>query len=670
MKTRASADKTIQKLRDEIRRHDTLYYVKENPEISDREYDRLMEELKNLEDQNPGLITPDSPTQRVSGTPVSTFGQIRHKIPMLSLSNTYSPEEVTEWSERFQKLIPHEKPTFVLNPKIDGLSLALIYKNGLLAKAATRGDGEVGEDVTTNAKTIKNVPLKLLGDAPSILEVRGEVFMNTRDFQKMNEDLQNGGEEPFANPRNAASGSLRQKNPQITAKRPLRFFAHSLGQIEGEKFELYSDFLKFCEKLGISIAKPSKVTSTLDQTIKMCLAWQNQRNTWEFETDGVVVRLDDFKQQEKLGSTAKSPRWAIAYKFPAQQATTQVLDVEHSVGRTGVITPTAKLNPVECGGVTISNATLHNYDEISRLGVKIGDTVLIERAGEVIPKVIKVIIPKRTGSEKTIKIPITCPACQTPLIKLEGEVALRCPNPNCPVQIERSIIHFASRDAMDIEGMGIAVVEQLTKQHGIKNMADIYNLTKEDFLQLELFKDKRAQNLVNAIQKSKEQPLDKLIYALGIPNIGEKAAYVLAGHFGSMGALAKAKEDELTLISDVGPIVAKAVIDYFKNPRAIETLKKLKNHAIDPKFKKSQSPSTGPYAGKTVVFTGELSKMSRSEAEKLIRNMGGNSTGSVSQKTDFVVVGENPGSKFEKAQKLGIKILKEDAFLDSLKKVT
>lgn len=669
MKPENPFSKQINKLKTEIAHHDHAYYVLEKPDISDAEYDKLLEKLKQLEKENPDLITNDSPTQRVSGTPVSTFGQVKHKVPMLSLDNTYSEEEVVAWSERIKKSLPDQKILYVLNPKIDGVSLALIYEKGHLSKAATRGDGETGEDVTNNARTIKSIPLKLQGNPPPYFEVRGEVFIDIPDFKKMNEQILRDGGEPFSNPRNAASGALRQKDARISASRPLNFYVHSYGDMKEKPFTRYSDFLDQCEKFGIPVAKPLEMELSIDGVMETCLKWQQRRQSWVFEADGVVIRVNDIAQQIKLGMTAKSPRWAIAFKFPATQATTTLLDVEHSIGRTGVVTPTAKLKPVECGGVTISNASLHNYDEIKRLKVKIGDTVLIERAGEVIPKVIKVILSKRTGAEKTITTPTHCPACKTKLVKIKEEVAIRCPNVNCPVQIERNIFHFASRDAMDIEGMGIAVIQQLIKEKKVKDISDIYFLKKEDFLGLELFKEKRAQNLLDAIQKSKEQALDKLIFGLGIQNIGQRAATVLAEEFGSLEKLASAREETLIEVEDIGPIVAKSIRQFFESAKTKEILSKLKRAGINPQFEKKKIATHSELTGKTIVFTGELQKMARSEAENLIRELGGKASGSVSKKTDFVVAGVNAGSKLKKAMDLGITVLSEEGFLKFIRKV-
>lgn len=664
----AKAD--IETLREKIRHHDYLYYVLDRPTISDKEYDDFYKRLKELEAAHPELITPDSPTQRVSGTPIKIFGQIKHRLPMLSLDNTYSEEEIRAWGERVQKLLERQRPTYVLNPKIDGLSLELIYEQGRLTKASTRGDGLTGEDVTANARTIKAIPLRLNGNIPPYVEVRGEVYMTTTDFRKMNDQLRESGEEPFANPRNAAAGSLRQKDATVTAGRPLKFFAHSLGQSDWKDLKQYSDFMIRCESIGIPVAKPFEQVSDIDAVISLCEKWKTAREKWPFETDGVVIRVDDLKQQALLGTTAKSPRWAIAFKYPAKQAITKLLDVVHSVGRTGVITPTASLEPVECGGVVISNASLHNYDEIERLGVKIGDTVTIERAGEVIPKVISVLTAKRTGDEKSIKTPTQCPACNSPLTKLKNEVAVRCVNPNCPAQLERSILHFVSRDAMDIEGMGEAVVQQLVRHKGLSSVADIYALKKEDFLELELFADKRAENLVAAIERSKKQSLDRFIYGLGIPNIGEKAGHVLAEHFGSIDALSAASLDELTRVPDVGPVGAASIQDFFKKPAVKQTLRYLKKAGLDPKAETIHVPQDSVLAGKTVVFTGGFKTLSRSEAEKRVRALGGNAAGSVSKKTHYVVAGEEAGSKLDKAKELGLTILTEEAFLKLINKLS
>lgn len=664
----SDAQAEVKKLREEIKHHDDLYYEKNQPTISDKEYDDLFSRLKKLEKAFPELITKDSPTQKVSEKTTSKFNQVKHLYPMLSLDNSYSKEDVTAWIERIEKILVDEKIEFVMNPKIDGLSLSLIYENGELKRAVTRGDGETGDDVTLNAKTIKNIPHKLSGHPPKIFEIRGEVFMSRADFEKMNRDLENKGEEAFSNPRNASAGSLRQKDFRITAQRPLQFLGYSYGNVADVPNDNYLEFLKAGESYGLPILKPERKVKNQEEIFETLSVWEKERKTWTFQTDGIVIRVNSIAQQRELGFTNRSPRWAIAYKFPAEQATTVLLDVEHSVGRTGVITPTAKLKPVECGGVMISNATLHNYDEIKRLELKIGDTVLIERAGEVIPKIVKAISSKRTGEERPIETPTKCPACGSALKKLNEEVAIRCMNISCPVQIERNVIHFVSRDAMDIEGMGEAVVQQLLVSPGLHDVADIYSLKKDDLLKLELFADKRADNLIAAIQKSKSQSLDRLIFGLGIRNIGEKAATVLAETFGSIDAIMNASKDELTTVHDVGPVVAQSIVEFFQSPKVRETIQKLKKQGINPQQVK-EATIESEFSGKTVVFTGELTSMSRSDAEVLIKKYGGAASGSVSKKTDFVVAGPGAGSKLKKAQELGVKVLDEATFLSMIKKV-
>lgn len=670
----------IEKLKHDIQHHDFLYYVKEQPEISDYEYDKLYKELKSLEEEYPQFVTPDSPTQRVSGEPVKEFKSVHHTYPMLSLENTYSQQEIVAWYERILKLIPADKLEFLIEPKIDGLSCAIHYKNGNFLLAATRGDGIIGEDVTLNVKTIRSIPLSLFTThhlpIPDFLEVRGEVFINKEDFRKLNSYLQAKKSLTFVNPRNAASGSLRQKDPKITASRPLRFFVHSYGTVEEKgsllknRFTTDTEFLDFCKKIGLPVIENFTLCKTIDEVIKTCLKWQEKRDSLSYEIDGMVIKINNLELREKIGSTMKSPRWAIAYKFPARQATTVLKNVVMQVGRTGIITPVAELNPVECGGVTISRATLHNFDEISRLGIKIGDTVIVERAGEVIPKIVKVIETKRTGDEKNIKIPTLCPQCNTKIVKeKEDEVAYRCPNPFCPAQIVRSIVHFAKREAMNIEGLGDSVAEQLVEKGLVKQVSDIYYLKKDELLNLDLFKDKKTDNLLNAIENSKRQPLSKLIYALGIRNVGEKASLTLAKKYLNIDKLITATVDELTQINEIGPVIAESVVNFFSNKRNIQIIEKMKSANVNMTEPQTNNDGQLPHIfnGKSIVFTGELDTMTRSEAEKIVFNMGGNPTSSVSKNTDFVVVGSNPGSKFDKAKKLGVKILTEQEFLKLIK---
>ncbi|HAM39281.1 MAG TPA: DNA ligase (NAD(+)) LigA [Elusimicrobia bacterium] len=654
----------IDKLKQQIRHHDYLYYVVAQPEVSDSEYDKLMKELEELESKNSELITDDSPTQRVSGQVIKDFKTVKHSTPMLSLDNTYSSEEIIEWYKRLEKIIPSESFEYVIEPKIDGVSCALTYKNGILSLGATRGDGENGEDVTLNIRTIKSIPLKLHSEIP-LFEVRGEVYIEKKDFQELNKRIT----PPFANPRNAAAGSLRQKNPEIVSERKLKFIVHSYGSIGGIKdFKTHIEFLKFCEKNGLpTTMKNLNVVKKINDVVDKCKEWEDEREQMLYEIDGLVIKVNLLDQQKKLGFTMKSPRWAIAYKFAAKQATTKVKDIVIQVGRTGILTPVAKLEPVECGGVTISSATLHNFDEIKRLGVKIGDTVLIERAGEVIPKVVKVVESKRTGIEKKLEMPEKCPVCHKPIIKeKEEEVAWRCVNPLCPAQLEGGLIHFGSRECMDIEGLGESVVTQIVSQKMVSDFADIYYLKKEDFFKLELFKDKKTQNLIGAIEKSKTRQLSHLLFGLGIRNVGEKAAITLAKKFLTIDNLMNATVDDLQKIYEIGPIMAESIVKFFNQTETKKLIEKLKIAGVNMKEEVKKVPQV--LEGKTFVFTGELKSLSRTDAETKVRELGGNATSSVSKKTDFVVVGENPGSKYNEAKRLGIRIIGEEEFLDMIKR--
>ena len=658
----------IELIRKEIRNHDYRYYVQNSPEISDYQYDRLLKQLEALEKQYPSLVTPDSPTQRVGGLAASTFSPVKHTVGMLSLDNTYSKEEILEWFNRVQKGLKGDQAEFVVELKIDGVGLALIYVDGLLKTGATRGDGETGEDITQNSKTIRSVPLKLAcAKPPAFVDIRGEVYMDKAEFAKLNEKITDEGEPAFANPRNASAGSLRQKDSKITASRPLKFFAHSYGKIEGAEFKTHWDFLETCRELGLRPTEHSKLFKDMNDVIKYCSEIEQKRDTLPYEIDGMVIKVNSLAQQKTLGFTMKSPRWAIAFKFAARQATTKLNAIRVQVGRTGAVTPVADLEPVELSGVTISHATLHNFDEIQRLGVQVGDTVLIERAGDVIPKIVKVISDKRTGNREPFKIPKCCPSCNEPIVKeKEEEVAYRCINPLCPAQVERGIAHFAKRDAMDIEGMGEAAVEQLVKNKKVKSFEDIYKLTKADLLELELFKDKKAANLLAAIEKSKQQPLSRLLYGLGINHVGEKAALVLAERFRTIDALAAASVEELTTINEIGPVMAQSISDFFAQHAVKQLLKHLKALGVnttEPEKEKGEQK----LLGQTFVFTGELKHFSRSDAEAKVRELGGNASSSVSKKTSYVVAGENAGSKLEKAKKLEVAVISEEAFINMIK---
>ncbi|HEX4048911.1 MAG TPA: NAD-dependent DNA ligase LigA [Elusimicrobiota bacterium] len=659
-----SPEAELAALREEIREHDRRYYLLDNPTISDTEYDRLMARLKELEASQPELVAHDSPTQRVGGGLATDFKPVKHAVPMLSLDNAYEEAEIRGWDERVRKnLPPGEAPSYLVEPKIDGLSCALTYEDGFLIRAATRGDGETGEDVTANARTIRSIPLRLHGPAPRLLELRGEVYMTFADFEKINEDEKRAGREPFVNPRNCAAGSLRQKDPGITAARRLRFTAHSYGVWEGSEPSSHSEFLKRCGALGIR-ANSYERFSDVDGVVAYFSRFKESViPALAYAVDGLVVKVDSFAQQRRLGFTARSPRWGIAFKYPAQQATSRVVDVENSVGRTGTITPVAKVEPVFCAGVTISSVTLHNFDEVERLGLRIGDQVLIERAGEVIPKVVKVVEKARKRTE--ILPPRKCPVCGSLVVKEEGMVAYRCDNPSCPAQLRRTLEHFASRPAMDIVGLGDAAVDQLVSKGLVKDVADIYDLKKEQLLELELFADKKTENLLAQIKASKSQTLDRVLNALGIRQVGEKTAEVLAERF-DMDALLAASEADFMTAQDVGPIVAQSLHAFFSSKEGRSLIERLRRHGLTMAKPQRKIAAGAPFAGKTFVFTGALTLFTREEAEEKVKSLGGKASGSVSSKTSYVVAGADAGSKLKKAEALGVRVLTEKQFEELL----
>jgi DNA ligase (NAD+) len=655
----------IEKLKKEIRHHDYLYYCLDNPEITDTEYDGLLKELGLLEKKYPECVLGDSPTQRVGGEPVKGFKTVFHKKKMISLDNTYNFEEIREWQERVHKGLKgyNHKIEYLAELKIDGVSVNLTYQAGVLVIGALRGDGETGEDITSNIKTIRAIPLKFLkDDGPRFIEIRGEVFMPNKDFQNLNKERQNDDEPLFANPRNASAGTLKTLDPQVVADRRLHFFAHSLGEASEKIFSAQSDFLKKAKVWGIPVNPHTKCCSTIKEVEEFCRHWQEKRDTLDYEIDGIVIKVNALEVQERLGVTLKSPRWAIAYKFAARQVTTTVKNIFVSVGRTGVLTPVAELDPVECSGVTISNATLHNFDEIKRLGVKIGDKIILERAGDVIPKIVKVVVSARSGKERDFKRPVSCPVCHGKVVKeKEEEVAYRCVNLFCPAQLEKRLIHFSSRGAMDIEGMGESVVHQLVEKNMLNSLSDIYGLRKNDFLKLELFKDKKAQNLLEGIEASKTRPLSRLLFALGIRHVGEKAAEVLADTYKTLEGLTKVGVDEISSIHEIGDVIAHSVVEFFKSKethRLITQLKSLGVNMEQPNLDKKESA----ISGKMFVFTGTMDSVTRSEAQVKIRELGAKASDSVTKKTDYVVAGLHPGSKVEKAKKLEIPILSEDDF--------
>ena len=658
----ATIAQRIAQLRESIRRHDYCYYVLNQPEISDAEYDQLLHQLHTLEAQAPHLITPDSPTQRVGGMSDQTFQPVRHAVPMLSLDNVFNEEELLAWHQRVVKGLSRHHPSYTVELKTDGVGLALVYEHGQLTYAATRGDGTIGEDVTANARTIRAIPLRLQGTAPRRLEVRGEVYMAVEDFQRFNKAASHHGEETFANPRNAAAGSLRQKDPRVSAERPLRFFTHSYGAVEGGQFATHWEFLDACKQVGLPVTEHALHVNSFEEVRHHAHRLEQLRGRLAFEADGVVIKVNERSLQERLGFTHRSPRWAIAYKFPAHQTTTQVLDVLHSVGRTGTITPVAKLAPVACGGVTIASATLHNYDEVARLGLKVGDWIVLQRAGDVIPKVIKVIDSRRTGHERAVKPPTRCPECRGTVAKeKEEEVAYRCINPLCPAQLVRGVLHFGSRPAMDIEGLGEAVVAQLIAGRLIHDVADVYRLTEVELLTLDLFAEKKARNLLQAIRASKTRGFARLLYGLGIRHVGEKSAVDLAEQFRSMERLLHADAAALEQVHGIGAVVAESLVQFFHQPETRTLIKKLQTAGVIMTEAMRQGPR--PLANTTFVFTGELSTMSRSQAEALVRQLGGEASSSVSRLTNYVVVGAASGSKLQTAKTLGVTIIDETAFL-------
>lgn len=658
------ARKTIEDLKMSIRRHDRLYYVMASPEISDREYDALYRKLKDLEGEFPELVTADSPTQRVGGEPITGFKSVKHISPMMSLDNTYSADEMREFDERVRKNLKGEDVEYTVELKFDGVSISLLYEKGSWKTGATRGDGTYGDDVTNNLKTIRSIPFNFdgrCGNIPKVAEIRGEVYLTKKAFLAINDEKEKNGEELFANPRNAAAGSLKLLDPKVVARRHLDLYIWGMGYCEGMDFRTHVEVLDYLKEEGFKVNPHYKVCKNIEEAIKYCDSWQAKRDELDFEIDGMVIKINNLAQRGKLGATSKSPRWAIAYKFQAEKALTQVKDIIVQVGRTGAITPVAILEPVRLSGTTVSRATLHNFDEIGRLDVKIGDHVYVEKSGEIIPKVLSVAKDKRTGRERPFRIPSECPVCGSRLARLPEEVALRCGNIGCPAQIKESILHFASRHAMDIENMGEAIVGQLVDKGLVRDYGDIYGLKIEDVRKLEHMADKSAANLIDAISHSKSRELNRLIFALGIRHVGENAAWVLAGHFLSVENLEKAKTEELTAIHEIGGVMAGSIFNFFRNPGNRAVLKKLRDAGVNMKTVKTIA-GPKPLQGKTIVVTGTLKSFTRSGIEELIRKLGGSPASSVSKNTDFVIAGAAAGSKADKAVTLGVKIISEEEF--------
>ncbi|MEW5895121.1 MAG: NAD-dependent DNA ligase LigA [Candidatus Omnitrophota bacterium] len=673
------ARQRIHELVEEINRHNRLYYVEDQPEISDAEYDALMKELQCLEEMFSDLVVPESPTQKIGAEVFSlrmnlkapTIGAseeregvtktVRHRVKMFSLDNTYSFDELSKWQERVQKALGDQPIEFVAELKIDGVSASLVFENGEFVLGATRGDGTTGEDVTANIRLIKDLPKSLkVKTTPDIFEPRGEVFMLREDFELINKARSEKGLPLFANPRNATSGSLKLLDPRLAAERHLRFFVHSFGSIQGfPDFPSQWEFLQFAKNAGLPVSQYNALCSSFDGVLAFCQKFQESREKIPYDVDGVVIKVNDLDQQKQLGETMKSPRWAVAYKFPAQQATTKVLRVDVQVGRTGTLTPVAKLEPVQCAGVTISSVTLHNFDQVKKLDVEPGDRVLIERAGDVIPKVVKVVEKGRTGAG--IPIPEKCPECGGKVMKMAlDQVAYRCINPSCPKQLERSLLHFASRGAMDIEGFGEAVAGQLLERRKLKDLADIYTIKREDLLELELFKEKKADNLLRNIEQSRKQPLSRFIFALGIPNIGEKASATLAKKFKNIDDIMAANTADINAIIDFGIVMAESVKTFFEQPASRNLIEKFKRFGVN--MIEPIEVTTGPLDGKKFVFTGELPGIPRRQAKALVLRAGGEVVESVSKNTNYVVAGLNPGAKFDQAKKLGIEIINVNQF--------
>lgn len=652
-------------LRELIDYHSERYHVRDDPEISDAEYDDLVRELATLESAHPELVTEDSPTQKVGAAPSGLLASLEHPNPMWSLDNAFGLEELLAWGRRVERILG-SAADFYCELKVDGLAVNLVYENGHLSTAATRGDGRTGEDITPNVRTMATVPKELSGDdIPGFLEVRGEIFMPLKAFEELNESLVAAELRPFANARNSAAGSLRQKDAQVTAGRQLGVYCHSMGGVSGRRFRKHSDHLQYLIDLGLPVMEHNRAFGELQAAFEFCRHWENHRHDLSFEVDGVVVKVDDLGSREELGYTSKSPRWAIAYKFPPEEKTTVLRNIVVNVGRTGAVTPFAVLEPVRLSGAMVSQATLHNADEVGRKDIRIGDTVLVRRAGEVIPQVIAPILSKRTGTERVFVMPTHCPVCGTALLRAEGEAVWRCPNDECPSRGVEELFHFASRGAMDIEGLGFKAAMQLREMGFVRDPGDVYSLTRDQLLQLPLFGDKKAEQLMASIENSKQAGLVRALVAVGIRDVGPPTARLLAGEFGSIDRIGKATVEELTAVEGIGPIVAQRIRDFFESPRNQGIVRKMADAGVVLEQERVQ-PKTGHLAGKNFVLTGGLERWSREETQKVIEDAGGKVVSSVSKKIDYVVVGEKPGSKLAKAEALGIAILDEKTLSELL----
>ncbi|WP_455931010.1 NAD-dependent DNA ligase LigA [Priestia aryabhattai] len=664
-----TAKSRVQELRDLLNQYGYEYYVLDQPSVPDAEYDKLMNELIEIEESFPELKTADSPTQRIGGQVLDAFEKVQHQTSMLSLGNAFNEEDLRDFDRRVRQAVEDEF-SYVCELKIDGLAVSLRYEDGYLVLGATRGDGTTGENITENLKTIRSIPLRI--KEPLSMEVRGEAFMPRKSFEALNEAKMERDEVPFANPRNAAAGSLRQLDPKIAAKRNLDIFVYAMTDTGELEIDSHSESLNLLDDLGFKTNKERQTCETIDDVISYIEGWQTKRPELSYDIDGIVVKVDSFDQQAELGTTAKSPRWAIAYKFPAEEVVTKLVNIELTVGRTGVITPTAILEPVQVAGTTVQRASLHNEDLIREKDIRIGDYVVVKKAGDIIPEVVNVIEERRTGEEQEFTMPTHCPECESELVRLEGEVALRCINPSCPAQIREGLIHFVSRNAMNIDGLGEKVISQLFREQLIKDVADIYTLTKQQLIELERMGEKSADNLIAAIEASKENSLERLLFGLGIRHVGAKAAKTLAQHFETIDKLTKATYDELVAINEIGAKMADAIVAYFTQEEVQELIHELKEYGVNLTYKGPKLVSVenvdSVFAGKTVVLTGKLEQLSRNEAKAQIEALGGKVTGSVSKKTDLVVAGEEAGSKLIKANELEIEVWDEARLLTELNK--
>lgn len=664
----AKVRKEIDRLRDEIRRNNVLYFIEARPEISDLEFDKLLKRLEQLEREHPEYDAPDSPTHHVGGEPIEGFVSVPHRVPMLSIDNIYDENKLADFAARVEKLLGGEPIEYTVEYKVDGVAVSAIYERGRFVQALTRGDGRQGDDITANVRTIRSVPLKLLDpDPPDLLEVRGEAYMTNTDFAHLRAEQEKRGEQPYANPRNTTAGSLKLLDPKLCAQRRLMFLAHGIGACEGKDFATHVNFLQYLRQAGIPPTPDVKVFDDIEGAREYAHVLGDGIHALNFEVDGIVIKVNSFVQRERLGNTAKSPRWVIAYKWEKYEGSTQIEEIDVQVGKTGALTPVAHLKPVEIAGTTVSRASLHNRDEIERLGVRVGDWVVVEKAGKIIPHVLRVEEHRRTGKEKHFVFPAKCPECGTEAVQDEGGVYIRCPNPNCPAQLRETLRFFASRGAMDVDGLGIKLVEQLLAEGLVKSVPDLYRLRdkRDKLLELERMGEKSADNLLEAIEVTKQRPLWRLLTGLNIRHVGTGTAQVLAEHFGTLDAIREQTAEQLAEVEEIGPVIAASVHQFFHSRFGQALVDELRefglNFGTPVKHAKKRA---GALDGKTLVVTGTLSKMTRDEAKEMIHTHGGKATGSVSKNTDYLVVGENPGSKLDKAQTLGVPVLSEEEFLE------